>query len=62
MICRELDHLYNRLDLAGIIKGSGKDFSAKEMRLMWEIQAHTSHGHDGEPCPGDFALIHNRRL
>lgn len=53
MCCHELDNLYARRDLAKAAHPN-EVLSGEEMHWMWAIEAHASHGHDGEPCPGDF--------
>lgn len=59
MNCPVLNNLHIRRDLA---KAAHPDelLSAAEMHWAWEIEDHASHGHDGKPCPGDFAQMYNR--
>ncbi|SRR6266849_3037048 len=54
MICPVLDKQYERLDAA---KAAHPDevMSAEEIHWIWEIQAHANRGHNGKPCPGDWA-------
>jgi hypothetical protein len=64
MICPALDKKYERLDA---VKAAHQEeplsveVFMEEMRCIWEIQAHASHGHNDEPCPGDWAQMYNRR-
>ncbi len=58
MICPVLDRKCRQLDA---VKAAHHDevMSPEEMRCMWDVQAHASHGHDDKPCPGDWAQMYN---
>jgi hypothetical protein len=54
MICPDLDKRYERLDEAKAAHPN-EVMSTEEIRCIWEIQTHANRGHDGKPCPGDWA-------
>jgi len=54
MICLELDKRYERLDETKAAHPR-EALSSEEIDCIREIQAHANRGHDGKPCPGDWA-------
>src|ERR1019366_1145161 len=64
MICHELDNRCARLDTADAAywnEPHSTERLTQWMQAISAVEAHASHGHDGNPCPGDFAQIYNRR-